>query len=140
MRAEPQMNANERRYEGEFLFKDETYQVIGCALEIINTIGSGFFEKIYENALVTEFDLKKIPYSQQSRYPVLYKGKTLGEYVPDLVVFGGIIVEIKTIDKITSQERGQVLNYLKVTGFKVGLVLNFKNSKLEWERIALSKA
>src|SRR5262249_11186857 len=132
------MNANERRYEDDFLFKDETYQIIGCAMEIINTVGNGFFEKIYENALVTEFELRKIPYRQQSRYAVLYKGKTLGEYIPDLVAFDGIIVEIKTIDRITHQERGQVLNYLKVTGFKVGLILNFKNSKLEYERVALS--
>jgi GxxExxY protein len=132
------MDANKRELENQILFKDEVYQAVGCALEVLNTLGHGFFEKIYENALIAEFDLKKVPYHQQSRYPVLYKGKTLGEYIPDIVIFDKMIVEIKTIDRITSQERGQVLNYLKVTGLKVGLIFNFKNSKFEWERIVLS--
>ena len=132
------MDANKRELESQILFKDEVYQTVGCAIEILNTIGHGFFEKIYENALITEFDLKKIPYLQQSRFSIVYKGKTLGEYIPDILVFDKIIIEIKTIDKITSQERGQVLNYLKVTGLKVGVIFNFKNAKLEWERVVLS--
>jgi GxxExxY protein len=134
------MDANERRLQDQFLFKNETYQVIGSAIEILNTVGHGFFEKIYENALITEFDLKKIPYKQQSRFGIVYKGKTLGEYIPDIIAFDSIIVEVKTVDKITNQERGQVLNYLKVTGLEVGMILNFKNPKLEWERVALSRA
>jgi len=133
------MNANERRLQDQFLFRDETYQIIGCSIEILNTIGHGFFEKIYENAIITEFDLKKVSYNQQSRFGIVYKGKTLGEYIPDIVAFDKIIIEIKTIDKITNQERGQVLNYLKVTGFEIGLILNFKNPKLEWERVVLSR-
>jgi len=134
------MNANERELKNEILFKDEAYQIVGCALEVLNTLGNGFFEKIYENGLTAEFDLKKIPYTQQSRFNVSYKGKTLGEYIPDLVVFNKMIVEITTIDKITHQERGQVLNYLRVTELKLGIILNFKNSKLEWERVVLSGA
>jgi GxxExxY protein len=137
---EPQMDANERKLSETFLFKSETYQVVGCAIEILNTLGHGFFEKIYENALIAELDLKKIPYKQQSRFEIVYKGRTLGEYIPDIVVFDGMVIEIKTIDRITNQERGQVLNYLKVTGFEVGLIFNFKNPKLEWERVALSRA
>jgi GxxExxY protein len=137
---EPRMNANERELSSELLFKDESYQIVGCALEVSNTLGHGFFEKIYENGLVAELGLKNIPHTQQSRFSISYKSKILGEYIPDLIVFDKIIVEIKTIDKITHQERGQVLNYLKVTRLKVGIILNFKNPKLEWERVVLSGA
>jgi GxxExxY protein len=132
------MNANERELKNAILFKDEVYQIVGCVIEILNTMGHGFFEKIYENALKTEFDLRKIPYKQQPRFDVTYKGAILGEYIPDLIAFNELIVEIKTIDRITNQERGQVLNYLRVTGLKVGLIFNFKNAKLEWERVVLS--
>lgn len=133
------MNTNEHRYDSNqvFLFKEETYQIIGAAIEVLNTLGHGLLEKPYENAFVVELGLKKIPFKQQPRYEVLYKNVRVGEYVPDLVVFDNIVVDLKTINQITSQERGQMINYLKITGFKVGLILNFSKPKLEWERIAL---
>jgi GxxExxY protein len=74
---------------------------------------------------------------QQRRFVVKYKGETIGEYIPDLIANNKIIIEIKTIEAITSHERGQVINYLRLTGLKLGLILNFKKSKLEWERIIL---
>jgi GxxExxY protein len=127
------MNTNKH----ELLLKEEVYQIVGCAMEVINTLGHGLLEKPYENALVVEFGLKNIPCQQQRRYPVIYKSKQVGEYIPDLIVFDQIIVEIKTIERITDIERGQVINYLKITGLRVGIILNFKHSKLEWERIVL---
>ena len=82
-----------------------------------------------------EFRLKNIPYSQQEKYSVTYKGTPIGEYIPDLIVFDKIIIETKTVDRITDHERGQMLNYLKITRLSVGLILNFKNPKLEYERL-----
>ncbi len=118
-----------------FLLKEETHQIIGCAFEVPNEIGHGFYEKIYENALVVEFSLQEIPCMQQRRYDVLYKKHPVGFYVPDLIAFDQIIVDSKTIDKITDEERGKMLNYLKITGLRVGLILNFKHPKLEFERV-----
>ncbi len=121
----------------ELLLKEEVYQVIGCAMEVLNTPGHGLLEKPYENALVVEFKQKGIPYAQQPRFPVIYKSVNVGEYIPDLIVFDKIIVDTKTIEKIGNNEKAQIINYLKITDLRVGLLLNFKHAKLEWERIVL---
>jgi len=123
--------------EHRFLFKEETHQIIGCGMEVLNTLGHGLLEKPYENALCVEFGLRKIAYAQQPRFDVVYKEVKVGEYIPDLIVFDKIVVDAKTIDKITDHEKGQILNYLKITGLRVGLILNFKFAKLQWERLAL---
>lgn len=120
-----------------FLFKEETHQIIGCAMEVLNTLGHGLLEKPYENALCVEFGLRGIVFSQQPKFQVLYKTVKVGEYIPDLIVFDKIVVDTKTIDWISDHEKGQVLNYLKITGLRVGLILNFKYAKLQWERLAL---
>lgn len=121
----------------ELILKDEVFQIVGCAMSVLNGLGHGFPEKIYENSLCVEFDEKKITYAQQQRFDIRYKERNVGLFIPDLILFGKIIVDIKTIDKIGSIERGQILNYLKVTNLELGLILNFKNPKLEWERIVL---
>ncbi|HXA79936.1 MAG TPA: GxxExxY protein [Opitutaceae bacterium] len=120
------------------LLRDEAFRIVGAAFEVLNTLGHGLHEKPYENALVVEFSLAKIPFEQQRRFPVIYKTVQVSEYVPDLIAFGTVIVDPKVIDRITDHERGQMLNYLRITGLKVGLILNFKRAKLEWERIVLS--
>ena len=120
-----------------FLFKEETHRIIGCAMEVLNTLGHGLLEKPYENALVVEFGQQGIPCKQQPRFPVIYKSVNVGEYIPDLIAFDTIIVDTKAIEKIGNNEKAQMINYLKITGLRVGLILNFKHSKLEWERIVL---
>ncbi|MBB5022340.1 GxxExxY protein [Desulfurispira natronophila] len=75
--------------------KDEVYQIVGCALKVLNTLGHGLLEKPYENALVVEFRRQDIPYAQQPRFPVIYKSLNVGEYIPDLIVFDKIIVDTK---------------------------------------------
>ncbi len=129
----PRMDTNKH----ELLFKEEVYQVVGCAFEVLNTLGHGLLEKPYENALVVEFQQQGIPYAQQPRFPVIYKSVNVGEYIPDLIVFDKIIVDTKAIEKIGNNEKAQITNYLKITGLRVGLLLNFKHDKLEWERIVL---
>ena len=123
--------------EGKLLFKDEVFQIIGCAIEVLNTLGHGIVEKPYENALVVEFGLRQIPFRQQPAFDVLYKGQKVGTFVPDLVVFNSIVVDTKVIDRITDHERGLMLNYLRITNLRVGVILNFKHRKLEWERSVL---
>jgi GxxExxY protein len=120
------------------LLREEAFRIVGAAFEVLNTLGHGLHEKPYENALVVEFSLAKIPFEQQRRFPVIYKTVQVSEYVPDLIAFGAVIVDPKVIDRITDHERGQMLNYLRIIGLKVGLILNFKRAKLEWERIVLS--
>ncbi len=120
-----------------FLYKEETHKIIGCAFEVLNTLGHGLLEKPYENALVVEFGLQQIPYQQQARFPVTYKAVQVGEYMPDLIVFNRIVVDTKVIERIGNNEKAQIINYLKITGLRVGLLLNFKHPKLEWERIIL---
>ena len=121
----------------KLLFKDEVFQIIGCAIEVLNTLGHGIVEKPYENALAMEFALRQIPFKQQPAFDVLYKGQRVGAFVPDLVVFNSIVVDTKVIDRITDHERGLMLNYLRITNLRVGVILNFKHRKLEWERSVL---
>ena len=127
------MNTNEHK----LILGEEVRQIVGCAFEVLNTLGHGLLEKPYENALCVEFNLRNIPFTQQPRFNVLYKGIKVGDYIPDLIAYNSIVVDTKTIERITDIERGQILNYLKITGCKVGLILNFKHPRLEWERLVL---
>ena len=114
-----------------------THEIIGAAFSVLNELGHGLHEKPYDNALVVELRLRGIGTEQQRRFPVSYKGVQVGEFVPDLLVAGQVVVETKVIERITPVERGQVLNYLKVSRMRTGLILNFHKPKLEWERIVL---
>jgi GxxExxY protein len=116
----------------------ETERIIGCAFTISNSLGHGFHEKPYEEALVVEFRYLGIPFVQQARFPIHYRDCKVGEYIPDLIVFGKVIVDTKTIERITDHEVGRMLNYLRVTGLQVGLILNFKHSKLQFRRVTLT--
>ena len=121
----------------KLLLKDETHQILGGAFDLLNEIGHGLSEKVYENSLVVEFKLRAIPFEQQRRFPVLYKTVSVGEFIPDLIAYNAVIVDAKVIDRITDHERGQMVNYLRITKLRVGLILNFKHARLEWERIVL---
>ena len=129
------MNTN--KHESDVLYADEVYQLIGFALNVSNEVGHGFNEKIYENGLVVDLKENNIEYVQQPRYEIMYKGVELGRHFPDLITHGKIVIDTKTINKITDHERGQMLNYLRLTKLRVGLIINFKNPKLEWERLVL---
>jgi len=124
----------------DLLLKKEVYQIAGSAMEVLNGLGPGLHEKPYENALIVELGLRDIPFLQQPRYDVVYKQMKVGEYVPDLIAFSTVVVDAKVIDAITDHERGQMLNYLRITGLTVGVILNFKRAKLEWERIVLERS
>jgi GxxExxY protein len=137
------MNADDfpdlpKRGDEDFPCKQETHAVIGCSFEVLNELGHGLNEKLYENSLVVEFKQKSIAFDQQRRFEVLYKSAYVGEFIPDLIAYGKVVVDAKCVERITDHERGQMLNYLRITRLPVGLILNFKHPKLEYERIVLS--
>jgi GxxExxY protein len=115
----------------KLLFKEEVFRVVGCAIEVLNTLGHGLVEKPYENALVVEFRLQGIPFQQQPSFDIFYKGHKIGLFVPDLIAFDTVVVDAKVIDRITDHERGLMLNYLRTTQLRAGVILNFRRSKLE---------
>ncbi len=119
------------------LLREEVHRIVGCAMEVLNTLGHGLLEKPYENSLAVEFGLQGIQFRQQPKFDVVYKSVIVGEYIPDLICFDQIVVDAKTIDQIGDHELGQMLNYLRITGLRVGIILNFKRAKLEWKRVVL---
>ena len=129
------MDANKH----ELLLKEEVFEVVGCAMEVLNELGHGLLEKPYENAMVVEFGLRGIGFQQQPHFDVTYKGVRVGEYVPDMICHENLVVDTKVIECIGAHEIGQVLNYLKITGLQVGLILNFQSAKLEWKRVVLER-
>lgn len=104
-------------------------------MEAHNILGSGLTEKTYENALVVECGLRGFPVAQQERFKVQYKDVDVGVFVPDLIVCGLIIVEVKAVEEFGPRDLGQLLNYLKITGLEVGLLINFKKQRLEFKRV-----
>ncbi|MEA2069639.1 MAG: GxxExxY protein [Verrucomicrobiota bacterium] len=125
----------------ELLHKEEAYQVIGACFEVYKEKGCGFLEEVYQEALEMELDLQSIPFNAQQGIKLRYKGREMKRrYVPDFLVYGKIIVEIKAVDKLMDKHRAQVINYLHATGLELALLVNFGHyPKLEWERLVLQK-
>jgi GxxExxY protein len=123
--------------ESKLSHEDDTREILSCAMEVSNLLGHGLHEKSYENALVIEFQLREIQFQQQPSFEIHYKDAKVGEFIPDLIVNGRVVVDTKTIDRIGDHEIGQMLNYLKITGLKVGLIINFKFARLTWKRVVL---
>ena len=132
------MDTNEHECRTQnLLYKEEVYCIVGAAMEVANILGHGLLEKPYENALVIELDKRNIPYKQQVKYPVIYKNEVVGEYYADLLVFDSIIVEVKSKASVSAVDHAQVINYLRISGNKLGLIINFNAPKLHWERVIL---
>ena len=129
------MNANRR----ELIEKNLTFQVVGCARAVLNELGHGLREKTYERALCVEMRHQELSFQEQRVYPVFYRNEHIDDYIPDLEIENRLIVEIKTVDKIIQENLGQVLNYLRITGLEVGVILNFKHPKLEWKKVVLQE-
>jgi len=132
-----QMPDLRRGGESKLILKAETEKIIGFAFEVLNEVGHGLLEMVYENSLTVLFKQNGVAFDQQRRFAVLFRGIEVGEFIPDLIVFGSVIVDTKVIERITDYERGQMLNYLRITKLRVGLILNFKNARLEFERVVL---
>ena len=122
----------------ELLYKDESYKIIGAALEVYNALRPGFLEAVYQEALEIEFSEQGIPFVSQPELLIYYKDHTLKKhYYGDFLVYGKILLEIKAIDMLTSREQSQLLNEIKAAKLKLGILINFGHpNKLEWERMA----
>ena len=114
----------------------KTYEIIGAAMEVHRELGPGFLEAVYQEALAIELAERNISFKRECSLPILYKGKELtSSYRADFVCFDEIIVELKTVEHFDKNHLAQVLNYLKATGLKVGVLINFKNNSLEFKRV-----
>ena len=110
-------------------------RVICCAFEVSNTLGAGFIEKVYENALCVELNRAGIPFCRQKRYEVRYKNENIGNYIADIVIANKLLVELKALSALSKEHEAQVMNYLKASGLRVGLLINFGTSRIGIKRI-----
>ena len=117
----------------------KTYAVIGAAMEVHNELGSGFLEAVYQEALDKEFIIQGIPHNSQPAVKIYYKNQALNKiYQPDFICYDDVIVEIKAMEKLSSNEYAQIINYLKAAKLKVGLLINFGSKSLEHKRFVYS--
>jgi len=126
--------------EDDFIFKDESYQLIGILFEVHKNLGKGFSEIVYKDALEYEFKLHKIPFEREKEFKVQYKDVILKhKFYADFVVFDNIILEIKTVECFNANHYNQCLNYLKISSYKLAVLANFNLISLEYKRIIDSK-
>ena len=120
----------------ELILKEEVFAIIAAAIEVHRELGPGFLEAVYQEAMEIELANHNIPFETRKTLTISYKGRPLKkEYEADLVCYGQIILELKALDRLSGKEEAQILNYLKVTGLRVGLLINFGSAgKLEWKR------
>ena len=115
---------------------ERTYKIIGAAIEVHKELGCGFLEAVYQEALGREFTSQGIPFKSQPVVQIIYKGRPLNKtYQPDFVCYEEVILEIKAISNLSGIEEAQLINYLKATGLKVGLLINFGAKSLEHKRL-----
>jgi GxxExxY protein len=114
-----------------------TYQINGAIFEVNRVLGAGFLEKVYENALLIELIARGLKAENQIPIKVQYKGKEVGEYYADIVVENQVILELKALDSLQKIHEAQLLNYLKATGYKIGLLVNFTHPKAEIKRFVM---
>lgn len=121
----------------QVILKDESYVIMGACFDVHNEMGCGFLESVYEECLGIEFQLRGVPFRQQFELPLTYKKRPLKSvFVPDFIRFESVVVELKAVSGLTDIHRAQVRNYLKATGYRLGLLVNFNSHlQLEWERI-----
>jgi GxxExxY protein len=123
----------------DIIYKEESYQTLGACFEVYKEMGCGFVELVYQESLEIELGLRDIPFKSQVQLSLSYKGRPLkGKYIPDFVLFEKIVLEIKAVKEITPEHRAQVYNYLKATGYRLGLLVNFGHHPgVEYERIVI---
>lgn len=124
--------------ENSIIYKDESYKIIGACMEVHNTLGCGFLEPVYQEALEIELGKRKISFVREEILNIFYKGKMLKKsYVADFICYDKIIIETKAASQLQPEHIAQILNYLKITGFKLGLLVNFGTTSLQYKRIVL---
>jgi GxxExxY protein len=120
----------------ELIYKNEVYQITGAAMEVHSELGCGFLEAVYQEALELEFQFRKIPYRREAKLDIYYKDILLKKYYEaDFICYDKIIVELKALSGLTSEHESQLLNYLKATNLRVGVLINFGKQSLEYKRM-----
>lgn len=121
----------------EILFKEESYKIIGAMFEVYTEMGCGFLESVYQECVEFELTDQQIPFIPQVQLQIKYKHHELkSRYIPDAICYERIVLELKAVKEITDEHRAQVHNYLKATGYRLGLIVNFGHyPKLQYERI-----
>ena len=120
----------------QLVYKEESYKIIGACLEVHNELGPGFLEPVYQEALEVELTNQNIPFQREVPLPIKYKESVLNKsYIADFILFEKIILELKALDTLSTVHESQVLNYLKATGFKLGILVNFGQPKLQYKRL-----
>jgi len=120
----------------KLIYKDECYNIIGACMEVHAQLGCGFLEPVYQEAAAIEFSIRKIPFIKEQELKIRYKNLLLDKtYVADFVCYDKIIVEFKAVDDLATQHEAQVINYLKATNFKLGLLINFGEEHLSYKRL-----
>ncbi len=120
----------------DLILKDESYKVIGACMAVHSELGNGFLEAVYQEALAEEFRLRDIPYVREKQLEVIYKNRPLEKkYQADFICYGEIIVELKALSALENVHQSQVINYLKATNMKLGLLVNFGQMSLESRRV-----
>ena len=118
------------------IYKEESYAIRGAIIEVSRELGCGFLERVYQDALEVEFRLRNIPYEREKKIQIMYKGKPLGEpYRADFVCYGKIIIELKAVKTLEDTHYAQILNYLKATKMKLGILVNFHDIYIVPKRI-----
>ena len=121
----------------EFQLRDETYAIIGACMEVHKQLGCGFLEKVYQDALEIEFQLRHIPYEREKHITIEYKGRTIDhDYYADFICYDKVIVELKSVAELCTAHKAQVLNYLNAKRLGVGLLVNFGETSLRYVRVA----
>lgn len=124
----------------KLLYREESYKIIGAAIEVHNTLGCGFTEPVYQDALEKEFTLRNIPYEREKEFHILYKGEPLDKtFRVDFLCYDKIIVELKAVTDFSDVHYTQVYNYLKASNLELGILINFSKTKLIYERIPCSE-
>ena len=122
-----------------FLYKDETYKIIGAAMTVHRYFGCGFTEKVYQDALEIEFQEQEIPYVREEPILAKYRGRTLStEFIPDFICFNHIVVELKAVKELEDYQRSQAINYARVANMDIALLINFGETSLRHERFIVS--
>ncbi len=121
------------------MHEEITKVIIGCAFEVINELGAGFLESVYEKALLLALRQKGLSAISQQPIKVMFRGECVGDFYADIFVEEKVIVELKAVKTIASEHQAQIINYLNATGSEVGLLINFGNPKLEYKRFTRSK-
>jgi GxxExxY protein len=123
------------------IFKDQGYKLMGAAFEVYNDRRYGMAEEVYQESLEIELEIREIPYSAKQELSCFYKGRELRKrYVPDLFVYGSLVVELKAVTQLTSEHEAQLINYLRLTKRPVGYLINFGHKDtLEWKRMIFSE-